>query len=54
VIPRALVENTSEAMGTTLLPIIRGAGAYQASYLISGLHQVVVETVSFKDSHATT
>jgi hypothetical protein len=48
VIPGAAVEVTNQAMGTKLSLSTNEAGLYQASYLIPGAYQIVVQAPGFK------
>jgi hypothetical protein len=50
VIPGASVEVTSQAMGTKVALVTNEVGFYQASYLIPGLYQIVVQAPGFKKS----
>jgi hypothetical protein len=48
VVPGAAVEVTSQAMGTKLPLVTNDVGFYQASYLIPGAYQIVVQAPGFK------
>src|SRR5512132_2279564 len=47
-IPGASVKVTDVARGTTVSLTTNDEGLFQASYLLSGTYQVVVETAGFK------
>ncbi|MGC9970172.1 MAG: TonB-dependent receptor [Bryobacteraceae bacterium] len=50
VIPNASVQVVNTAMGTKLSMTTNDVGFYQASYLIPGMYQIVVEAPGFKKS----